>query len=903
MQLPDDETLDRLKLSPEVAWYLASRGYELPNCPPKIKTPEPRDVEGAFFDAARVDKVVRSFALLRHTQGKWAGRPLILRPWQVAYLIGPTYGWVREDEDGVPRRIIRTQYLDIPRKNAKALDVQTPILTEAGWSTMGALEVGDRVYAPDGTPTAIVAASEVFSGHDCYRVTFSDGQEIVADAGHLWTVTDRNSYKGPRTVTTEWLSTRYLLGSRPTHQERRFSVPPTAPLQRPEAALPLEPYLLGLWLGDGETAGARMTTVDPEVLQAFVVAGYVLGARNGITTNVLGLLTQLRALGVLGNKHAPERYLLGSADQRRELLAGLMDSDGTVQRGSGIPRCSFTSTLRVLADAVLFLARSLGWKATVREVRTSLNGRDCGPAWVVAWNAYADEAPFRLERKACRLLPRGATPARSRSIQIVGIVPVPSRPTRCIQVDHPSSLYLAGRGLITTHNTTTGGGQCTYLTAADGEPGGQVFALATRKDQARFAFDPVRRICLQAPALRSNVKVLRDKITHPASGSTFSVLASAADGLHGASPSGAFIDELHLHKDRELVEAVESGTGARSQPLVIFATTADEGRPETIYAEKRSYCEKLADGVLVDPSFFGVVFAADEDDDPFSPATWRKANPGYAAGDSPTHQFLVDTAKKAQNDPANLASFQRLHLGIRTKQATRYVTLAAWDANLSVVDESGMADRTAFGGMDLGNVSDLSALVWLLPSAHGFDVLWRFWIAGDAVRDLDRRTGGAIGRWIKAGHIVETPGPTTDYDAILLKARADRELLDVREIGFDPWNASDLTKKLDDEGAPMVAVRQGYPSLSPALKECKRLLLNGTPESPLLRHGGNPVARWMTDNLAVATDASGNVKPDKASSSEKIDGWSAMTTAMTRAMAAAVVRRSAYADDQGVVVM
>jgi phage terminase large subunit-like protein len=242
--------------------------------------------------------------------------------------------------------------------------------------------------------------------------------------------------------------------------------------------------------------------------------------------------------------------------------------------------------------------------------------------------------------------------------------------------------------------TTLAGGVATYLTCADGEMGAQVLAVAASKDQAQYCFRPVKQIAESSPALKPHVKAMATRIVHPMSGSYFHVVASIGDLLHGANVHGAVIDELHVHKTRDVVDAVETGTGARTQPLVVIITTPDEGRPGTIYAEKREYLEKLARRVIVDPSFYGVVWGFDSEREladlglsPFDEAAQKVANPGY--GISPTKAFLEAEAKKAQETPANLARFLRLHLGIRTKQATRYIRLDDWDRCPSEpVDES-----------------------------------------------------------------------------------------------------------------------------------------------------------------------------------------------------------------------
>jgi phage terminase large subunit-like protein len=383
--------------------------------------------------------------------------------------------------------------------------------------------------------------------------------------------------------------------------------------------------------------------------------------------------------------------------------------------------------------------------------------------------------------------------------------------------------------------STTLGGIAIYMTAADGEPGAEVVAAATTKDQAQFVFAPVKSLAENAPALKKHLKTYATKIIHPASASYFQVISSVADAQHGANIHCAVIDELHIHKTPDLVDVLETGTGSRDQPLVATITTADEGKPNTIYDRKRRRIEQLAARVLKDPTVYGVIFAAEKTDDPFAESTWRKANPG--AGVSPTMSYLRKEAAKAQDSPADLAKFLRLHLGIRTKQTTKYLELGPWDSSAGMVDESKLAGRACHGGLDLASVSDVTALCWDFPGEDDrHDVVWRFWIPEDQLEKLDRRTAGAASVWVRNGWLDLTPGNVIDNDFIVAAILDDAQVFDVKTIGFDRWGATDVVRRLGDEGLTCVPVGQGYGSLSAPLKEILRLVLVGR-----YTHGGNPV--------------------------------------------------------------
>lgn len=439
--------------------------------------------------------------------------------------------------------------------------------------------------------------------------------------------------------------------------------------------------------------------------------------------------------------------------------------------------------------------------------------------------------------------------------------------------------------------STTVGGFGIYLTAADGEQGAQVLAAATTEKQARFVFDPIRLLVNRSPGLKRHLRALQSKVTHAASNSYFQPIANAGDAQHGADIHGAIVDELHLHKDMALIEALETGTGSREQPLIIYITTADAGKRHTPYDEKRQLIEKLARGVLKRATTYGVVFAAKKTDDPFAESTWKKANPGY--GVSPTKRYMVEAADKAKDSPADLARFLRLHLGIRTKQETRYLEVDDWDMNAAMVDPLRLKARECFGGLDLGSTSDLCALAWVFPDGDAFDVLVRAWAPEDSLPDLDARTADAASGWVKQGWLTTTPGNVTDYDFIEAQIKRDRDEFLVKELAFDRWNAQQLVNNLLNDGAPMITMGQGFASMSAPTKDLQRMVRigaradeHGAPIKPLIRHGGNPLLRWTVDNFAVAMDPAGNVKPDKANAGDKIDPVVALIMALARAVAA-----------------
>ncbi len=358
----------------------------------------------------------------------------------------------------------------------KALALDTPIPTPAGWSTMGNLKVGDTVYAPDGRECRVTLATPVMHGHPCYRVTFSDGNSIVADGDHLWETDYCEPFKRrPHkqcthrvTMTTEQIKAtlRYCIGLK--WSGAAHSIPVCLPIDSPPAMLAMPPYLLGVWLGDGTSLSSEITCHADEVAHfafEFHLEGFTTHTREDKRSKARTLCFTLgksgresistailRAIGVFGNKHIPESYLRGREVDRYALLQGLMDTDGYCDKRG---QCEYVSMNRRLADGVLELALSLGFKAVMRTGRARCEGKDCGEKYRVCFVADSTKDVFRLRRKVVRLPePKAEGSERPTNKRfIVAIDAAPSVPVKCIQVDSPTHCFLAGRGFIKTHNT------------------------------------------------------------------------------------------------------------------------------------------------------------------------------------------------------------------------------------------------------------------------------------------------------------------------------------------------------------------------------------------------------------------------------------------------------------------
>ncbi|WP_413775672.1 replicative DNA helicase [Micromonospora sp. RTGN7] len=359
----------------------------------------------------------------------------------------------------------------------KALALDTLLPTPDGWTTMGEVAVGDQLLAADGTPTTVTAAFEVRYDRPCYEVEFSDGAVIVADAEHLWKTTTRAGCRQPEASSHHhWsdvlpghpvshdgvLTTARIAATlRTDTADRRLNhaVENCAPLRLPPQDLVVPPYTLGMLLGDGETRSSRFPTVDTDMVDLVAQTG-LLARPSGPTACTVAQptparngsdLALLRRVDVAPDKHIPAEYLRASEAQRRALLAGLMDTDGTVAAGGNL---QYASTSKRLIECVRELVVSLGYRCTINEAPARGRSADSSVAYTVSF--FTPDTVFELERKRATHAARRGTSSDGRATSrfIVDVRPVPSVPVRCVTVDNPDHLYLAGRSMIPTHNST-----------------------------------------------------------------------------------------------------------------------------------------------------------------------------------------------------------------------------------------------------------------------------------------------------------------------------------------------------------------------------------------------------------------------------------------------------------------
>lgn len=437
-----------------------------------------------------------------------------------------------------------------------------------------------------------------------------------------------------------------------------------------------------------------------------------------------------------------------------------------------------------------------------------------------------------------------------------------------------------------------------YLMVADGEPGAEIYATATKEEQAKLVWEGAKQMVAQSPDLKKWVRAYQKSLVCARTNSFFKPLGADSDTLDGLNPHGHICDELHAHKKRALFDVMLTGMGARRQPLTFIITTAGVYDPASIGWEMHTHAQQVLDGSIEDDGFFAIIFAADEGDDPFDPDTWAKANPNL--GVSVKLEYLAKQAKLAKDQPSFLNTFLRLHLNVWTQQVTRWIPIEKWNERSEpLAPITSYAGRDAFLGLDLSTSLDICALAIDIPSGEWHDVFWNFYVPEELVR---QRTLNAkmpdYAAWVREGWLTAVPGNVVDYAWIRRDINALRDILCVRQLAFDPWNATQLTTELQGDGwsvdpdakkEQLVKVRQGPQSMSEPSKKFEELVV-----SSRFRHGGNPVARWMVDNAVIRYDVNNNIAPDKRSALGKIDGVVAAIMALSRAIVTQPLKRSVY---------
>jgi phage terminase large subunit-like protein len=365
-----------------------------------------------------------------------------------------------------------------------------------------------------------------------------------------------------------------------------------------------------------------------------------------------------------------------------------------------------------------------------------------------------------------------------------------------------------------------------YGLLADGETGAEVYSAASDRDQAGLVFGVAAQMVRNDPALAAACYIVESqkRIVHRASGSFYRAISAEAYSKHGFNASMVIYDELHAAPDRRLYDVLSTSMGGRSQPLFLVISTAGYDRHSILW-ELYAHAQKVQEDPALDPSFLPVLYEAPIDADWTDEKVWHKANP--ALGDFRSLEEMRILAARAKEIPAQENNFRRLYLNQWTEQASRWITVAAWDDCRVAMDRAALHGRRCYVGMDLSSTTDLTALVAVFPGPDGFEVLAQCFVPADRIADRARRDRVPYDQWARDGVITATPGPVVDYEAVRRALLAWADAFDLQMVAYDPWNATDLVSRLEQQdGLQCVAMRQGFGALSAPTKSLEKAILS-----------------------------------------------------------------------------
>ena len=420
-----------------------------------------------------------------------------------------------------------------------------------------------------------------------------------------------------------------------------------------------------------------------------------------------------------------------------------------------------------------------------------------------------------------------------------------------------------------------------YMLMADGEAGAQVYATATKKEQARVVYDAAKVMAEQSPDLLRRLEPGRDRIYHRKSNSKFLPLSKDTKSMDGFNPYLGIIDEYHAHPTADMYGVLISGMGKRKQPLLFIITTAGFDLNSPCFKEY-GYVSKLLEGELdVDnDQYFAYVAQLEKEDNPQHDSSWVKANP--LLGDDPDAMaFLRNELQEALEDPDKMRNFLTKNLNIWVDmKPDGYMPLSKWRACKGELPE--LAGRECYIGVDLSAKIDLTSVGFEFPLEDGrFAVLSHSFMPAETVVRKRKDDRVPYDAWIRQGYITATDGAVIDYRAMMqyIKDQVAEHGWVVREICVDPWNATQFATDMQNEGFTVVEIVQGIRTLSEPTKHFREMVF-----SDRIVHDDNPVLRWAMSNTVTRQDHNQNIMLDKSKARERIDPATALMNAHVRAM-------------------
>ena len=868
----------------------------------------------AYVDEERYEKITRLLRIIIHPDLK---RPMLesMEGYEWLLIVAtlctmcregtPYYEEAEADFQTLRIRYYMTALLEIARKNYKALALDTPIPTPDGWKTMADIHPGDYVFARDGSPTLVKGESEIFQ-KDMYLVEFEDGEAIKASADHYWTVKSKTSKRtaeatwrkkigvgklyregGWYEATTEELAQKYKRERRDGKgTEYFYRVPMNGPARYPEKDLPIDPYLLGAWLGDGCSVRPDIAVSaedEAEMIDNLKDCGYSIELvkpknrchflrldRHKGPLRPDNLAYKLREIGVYNNKHIPDIYMTASVDQRMALLQGLMDTDGGCSLAG---QSAFCQKKRRLAAQVVELLASLGIKANLKRYKATCNGKPCGFSYQVSFFVDKTRPCFRLRRKAERLKEHLADRMCAKSI--VGIHKIPTVPSKCIMVEDEEHLYLAGKHFTPTHNTFASAVIIIILMLT--EPSfSRFFSVGPDLALSSELKNAIRKIIKSSPALCDEIdpafKLLRSEIRCTINDSEYTPLAYSRDRMDGRMAHAFLADEAGAMDDYP-VEAMRSSQINLPSRLGIIISTQYPNDNNVMLTEI-DIAKKTLDGLTYDKRYFSLLY--EPDDDLKTGDTWQtddrvlyQSNP--VAVD---HKYLLTELKKKRSlavlYDSKRENFLCKHCNILYKGlgVEGFVDIQKVRLCRDDVPDSWWQGKPVYLGLDLSQTDDNTSVA-MVCEVNG--KIYAKVVGFVPAARVDLKTSKEKVDYrdlIKRGECFACGDETIDYGFVedYILHLQSRYGVVIQQLAYDRYNALSTVQKLEAAQIECVEVKQHSSVLHMPTKLLMEAILNRR-----FAYAENLMLEINFQNARCTRDTNGNMYVNKKRSAAKVD--------------------------------
>lgn len=847
---------------------------------------------------------------VRLTKSPFYNKPMKLMLWQKA-LVETIYSF-KMPETGWRR--FKKILLLIARKNTKALALDTRIPTPDGDRSIADIKPGDYVFGINGKAVKVLETSEIFKNRKCYEITFEDGDKVICDENHKWTVqtkgvrrrikyipkTNRKSRcihdvdkNGNITLQTFEMVNDFKkerADKKGTKYKYRVPIPEAIDFEKKE--LPLDPYVLGVWLGDGDKNDNRIAVgkddLDTmiELLKQHNVNIASVKMYGGKYEVRIGthygyhkhdIREALRSLNVWKNKHIPEEYLTSSIEQRWELLRGLMDTDGMVTKRG---QCAFSQKSKAMVDGFSRLLTSLGIKHTI-SFRDDIK---CGEAICSAYKVqfWVDKAHscFNYERKKARLKEQLAPRMKYKSI--IDIREVEKRDTKCLTVDSKDGLFLCGERNTVTHNSET----CSALGLSEfllGNEGSDIVASSNDDNQASIIYDAIDTMRTLIDPKDQDSKRNQRFILNKNNNTKIYKLSDRTRNKEGRNIDTAFLDESHELKSNNIPKAIEQSQSLKDEPLFFNLTTEGfviDGYLDDELKKARSVifkedpddpsAERLLPWLYTQDSEMEVWNGNREN------RLWMKSNP--TLGIVKKWEYMEEQVALARKSKADRIFVLSKDFNIKQNAAESWLNLEDYNYDMTYRLED-FRGSLCLGAVDLSETTDLtSAKILLMRPGDGTKyVCSMYFIPENKLTEADDKKAGAhYKEWSEAGLLTICEGSDIDLSVVADWFYSLYEEYNIRlwKCGYDQKFAKDWINRMEyygwsrtGEDPELEIILQNAQTLSNAIKLCEADF-----KHQLINYDNNDMDRWCFGNAGLKVDDKGQCLIVKMEKEKRIDG-------------------------------